>query len=584
MRERVQQRKPVAGAGALRAACALVLLSGCSFNSAKPSVRLNACSSDADCSPGSHCQGGLCAMDSTAAFAISLEVVPARAASNAQALAIPLGPFNLTDATRRSFELPRPVTMFGYLHDGKTPVGANVSLTAIDAATGTPTAAPIQASTVDPAAPDEGAFGVQLLDGVEYRVVVQPMDVSRPPHTFQLTAKDQGKIDLDYAKLKWTPAKFVIHGAPSGLSLMVRQLDKLSGEALSNSAPLSAGAVTLLSDPGIKDWKLEITAEPSQTSSDATKSNCDTTTPVFPVLTANDADLGHDAQGNATLSLPAIPEPIRYSGTVELCTSQSAQGLGRMSMTLDATAVRFADTTVPVTASYKASTTANVDVSSGALRFCTRVLPGDYVVVVTPPANLHCDIFAQRRTIATQNGADLTDEVLSFQKSAVLSGTIETTDQTPVSNASIDAVALGRDLVLAADDPSVASYNRSRQTTSNAEGAFELPVDVGSYDVVIKPPAESNFAWQVLNDVNVAARRSVFATRVQVAAPVLMQGTLKYVGGDSAAQHSLAGADVHAYTRVGEGAQARNLEIGRCVADAAAGFTLLLPPSLHKGW
>ncbi len=571
----------------LTAALLIALLgAGCSFSSAKSSLQRNACSMDADCTGQAHCKAGLCAMDSTTALGISLQVVPAHAPDSTEALAIPFGPFTLTGPAHRSFELARPVTMSGSVHDGTQPIAASLSFTPVDA-NGMPTGPAVQASTVDPAAPGEGAFSALLLDAASYHVVVQPMDTTLAPHALNVTAQAKGNIDVDYAKVGWTHTTVVVQGAPSSHTLQLRELDKATGRPLSNTIVLKNGSVVLDTDPGHQDFKLEIAAQDTQPSASAPgngKSACDATGEVFPVLTANDVDLTQDAKGNLTLTLPAIPAPIRYSGTVQLCAGKSSQGLDGMPMTLDATALRFADKAVTVTAAYNAATTVSVDKASGELRFCTQVLPGDYVVVVTPPANLPCAIFAERRLIETTTGSDYTNEVLTFQKPATLTGTISTSDDMPVVNASIDAVALGRDLALAASDPTVASYNRSKQTTSDTNGMFQLTVDVGSYDVVIKPPAESNFPWQVLHDVDIAARRSVFATRVVVDAPVVVLGTLSYIGGNSAEQRSLAGADVHAYTVVGDGDQARSIEIGHCTADDAGNIMLLVSPTLRDGW
>jgi hypothetical protein len=250
-------------------------------------------------------------------------------------------------------------------------------------------------------------------------------------------------------------------------------------------------------------------------------------------------------------------------------------------MALDAVALSFGQSDGAVRARFSATTTATFDNAKEEFRFCAKVLPGDYVVVITPPTNVQCENFAERRRIELLPGESAVETVLELRRPAVLTGTIETSNETPFSNASIEARALGRPLALAEDDPSVPSYNRSAQTTTDSEGMFRLAVDVGSYDVVFKPPADSGFAWQIAHDVDIGSRRDAFANRVTLDAPVLVRGKLKYVGATRQAQLSLAGAEVRAYTQIdGE----RSIEVGRAVADENGDVVLLVAPTLRSGW
>src|SRR5262249_2827741 len=115
---------------------------------------------------------------------------------------------------------------------------------------------------------------------------------------------------------------------------------------------------------------------------------------------------------------------------------------------------------------------------------------------------------------------------------AMLSGTIQTPDMMPMANASVDLVALGKStIMLASDDRTVPLYNRSRQITSTAAGDFAVPVDLGTYDVIVKPPVQSNFAWRILYGVEVGSRMPEFTTLITLTAPVVVSGALRYVSG-----------------------------------------------------
>jgi hypothetical protein len=154
--------------------------------------------------------------------------------------------------------------------------------------------------------------------------------------------------------------------------------------------------------------------------------------------------------------------------------------------------------------------------------------------------------------------------------------------------ATVDAIAQASDeLMRAPDDRSVANYNRSGSVATDAEGSFTLSVDRGRYDVFIKPPATSNYAWRVLYDVAIAANEAEFATEIVLSEPVAVTGKLQYIGGSSADQQSLADADVRAYVLVdvdGQGSTQRSVEVGSGNANASGNVTLLLPPTLQHSW
>jgi hypothetical protein len=255
-------------------------------------------------------------------------------------------------------------------------------------------------------------------------------------------------------------------------------------------------------------------------------------------------------------------------------------------MSLKTTVLNFGSDSQMVSASFETASQATWDDDSKSYTFCTRVLPGDYVVIVTPPANINCEIFSERRLLAPDPGMDIEDAALALRTPATLSGTIMTPDGTAMANATIDLIALGlADVTLAVNDPTVPLYNRSRQSISAANGSFKVQPDVGSYDFVVKPPTQSNFAWRVIYDVDVASRTAAFATVVNLSAPVAVTGTLHYADGSKSDQSTLASAEVHAYTVVNEGQPtARSIEIARTQADANGNITLLMSPDLQKNW
>jgi hypothetical protein len=295
--------------------------------------------------------------------------------------------------------------------------------------------------------------------------------------------------------------------------------------------------------------------------------------------------LDHDGSlGFCSLPVPNLPEPITYSGEVRTCGGKFFKD-GALPISLRATKVALGASTIPTVAQYNTTTNAVWDDAAQIHKFCTRVLPGEYTVVITPPANLDCEMFSERRVLKARDSDTLT-ETLELRDPATLSGQILTPTGAPMANAVIELVALGGNSVVLADgDRTVPLYNRSRQATSTANGMFIVPADVGSYDLIVKPPAQSNYAWRVLYDLQVGSRTAEFTTLLNVTEPVVMSGKLNYATGEAADQSSLALAEVHAYALVNtDTKQPRTVEIARGQADAQGNVTLLMPPELQKNW
>ena len=208
---------------------------------------------------------------------------------------------------------------------------------------------------------------------------------------------------------------------------------------------------------------------------------------------------------------------------------------------------------------------------------------------------MRCALFAERETIKAPD--DQTDiaggAALTLPNAAYLSGTLQTMGSAPLSGASVEAVALGRSdaVTLPPDDPSVTRYNRTSQTTTGDDGMFKLPVDLGSYDILIKPPVDSGFPWQVSNDVNVGlgARKAPLSSGpINMPSPIVVTGSLRYPGGSDDAQATLGGAEIDAYAIIDykhdNVVDKRAVAIGKATADDEGKFMLLLPPNTQSSW
>jgi hypothetical protein len=205
-------------------------------------------------------------------------------------------------------------------------------------------------------------------------------------------------------------------------------------------------------------------------------------------------------------------------------------------------------------------------------------------VVASAAGSVPCAVFAEHRLISAPQGENASGPLLELPSAAYLKGKVQTMDLSPLSHAAVDAVALGRSggILLQESDRSVTRYNRSSQSTTASDGEFSLPVDLGTYDVVIKPPSGTGFSWQVRHDVSIGRRDTEFLTVIDMLSPVTLSGTLVY----DAPNTSLEGAEIAAFAIIDDEIDdnERAIPIGRATAGRGGEFMLLLPPSIHEGW
>jgi hypothetical protein len=425
-----------------------------------------------------------------------------------------------------------------------------------------------------------------------YRVLIQPTDATIPPHSLIFTAAGGASVDVDYADFadKIETKKFLIHNAARS-AYQVRAIAESTGAPISNTFTFT-GSLTGRSNVelkfGVPDaaYRLEFTPVDRRSYSTGVAGSCgdDSAEPKLSVPSRlftpdiTSADRWY-------VELPKLHEAVEYSGVISLCSNQKLTGDLQVSLTTEALYLASGDSEA-IQGEFETAAAASWDTDVNKFRFCARVPPGSYTVKVTPGPSLNCEIFAERRLLRPDwNGEP--DE-LSLRMPATLTANVLTPERMPMPKATVDALAFASgELMRAPDDRSVTNYNRSRSVVTDSQGNFTLSVDRGRYDVFIKPPATSNYAWRVLYDVAIASSEAEFATEIVLTEPVVVTGRLLYTGGSPSDQQSLANAEVRAYTLVdaeGAGAGQRSVEIGSGSADASGVVTLLLPPSLQHSW
>ncbi len=202
-----------------------------------------------------------------------------------------------------------------------------------------------------------------------------------------------------------------------------------------------------------------------------------------------------------------------------------------------------------------------------------KLLPGDSknrvysVTVVSPAASSYASQWVAAVEVGPQGGAL---KAFVLDRRYVLKGRVETSGQKPVPGAMIEAGAIGSGESLSALPPSKAT------AFTDAQGAFELHVDPGVYNLDIRPPADLALPAFGLTAKSIQGNLDgVLFTAPEGKA---LRGRILDPSG-----RELASAQVKVYDLVPElekPLKHKAVLRGSSVSDGAGSFSLLLPPSL----
>ena len=566
-------------------------VSGCNFGSAEDAAEMNTCQVDADCST-QHCESGRCVAEVQSAVPVTLVVTPRRMPTGSQVQPIASESFELTGGAQ-NISLRMPVNVPVRVLYKDKPLSAQATFTPLD--NSNRFTSRISKVSLFGADQDGGepTINATLLDGMTYRVLIQPTESSIPPHSLIFTAGSESKLEVDYADFadKIQKKKFSVANAGREPT-QVRAIGEATGAPISNTGMLSSSLsgssnVELLFDEPDAAYRLEFTPVDKPSYSTGVAGSCGDDS-AQPKLSVPSRLITREITSTERwcVELPKLPEAVEYSGVISLCNNQKLTADLQVSFETEALYLASGDSEA-IRGEFETAAAASWDADANKFRFCARVPPGSYTVKVTPPPNLNCEMFAEKRLLRPEWSGE--PDELNLRTPATLTANVLTPERMPMAKATVDALAIASagELMRAPEDRSVSNYNRSGSVSTDLGGTFTLSVDRGRYDVFIKPPASSNYAWRVLYDVAIASSEAEFATEIVLSEPVVVTGRLQYSGGSTTDQQSLAGAEVRAYTLVdveGGGAEKRIVEIGNGTADAAGVVTLLLPPSLQHSW
>ncbi len=149
-------------------------------------------------------------------------------------------------------------------------------------------------------------------------------------------------------------------------------------------------------------------------------------------------------------------------------------------------------------------------------------------------------------------------------------GVVSTAFGEVVTSISVNATALGWEP--GPEDSLAFPFNRSNDAVSDETGQFELRLDLGAYDVFVKPPMDSNYSWVVAPSVRVGSLERTRMEDFVLEAPVPVPGRVERTEGALE-----PGGEVRAWAQTEDG---RFIEVGRARIDETGAYELLLPPHL----
>ncbi len=558
---------------------ALALVAACDFGLAAVSSVDNSCSGDADCERGV-CGAGVCVDDSAAVVAVAIEVLRSPQAMQRNAPASwAFAPVEASGAVTLDLDLPPTRDVRGLLRWDGEPVPATVRFVRrLEADVSPLTAPPVEVDTLREPADGEGAepydFSAVLVAGATYDVTVTPTtDIvmaadqssapairSLPPLYFELdvtgeSATEPQRFDVAFSSTLTFPcneeftngctlsAEVVsvqdeVPVAEPGLQ--VRAIDVATGRVVSSIAETDElGRFAIRLNDQTSRYLVRVTSSPGRDS--------------FPAVSV-DPEIAFADEGPRRILIPRL-DPVQFAGRV-LDDSLSA---------VPGATVRFLSNSVfggaelGLEGSFTASGTTD---DEGA--FGTALLPGFYAFIVTPPedADNEWGVF----TSETLVGEDVTGIDVTVPPQVGLRGAILTYRDEAVSGVPVLAGARR-----SKDD----GAHRSQETVSDRFGVFRMSVDTGQYDVLVKVPSETGFAWAIEPDVALASEGAEVTRTYLLDPPIAVAGAIR-----TSTLAPLSDAVVRAYLFLPGEEEPRALQVAETVSGPDGSYRLLISPRL----
>lgn len=563
------------------AACAAILFgaSGCSFNFADDGFVANHCASASDCGDGESCdvEHGICVSTATAPLRVGLELVPPNS-SNAAGAIFSIAPVSITDATELNITMPAPLLVYGqvrWTNHGEQNVPVQVSIVP-----GSVIPSHVPASV--PASHATGSFHPELSDttfvanvGIQgdgphqFDLIIRPTGewaAQLPPRRIHAVADNVVGGAFEVPALDYPDSLVEITGDvvdANGLplpGLIVQGVNPITGEVVSSTT------TTLDASSGYPG-RFVIRLAPEASTYVLRISSGEGSLDPLPTFSVSPDYL--IAENDVVRVRVNTTSTFVFQGVVETdFTHESVPGA----------LVQFRMVSDPGTDGTFMSAPVRTGPSG---EFSVILVDGTYEIVVTPPTDAndghnHLGISVVQNVRIAMPAAGvpaIMGQVFTLPERAELDGKVMTSDGRPMVGATIEASALGRLLEVGPET----AFNRSNQTITGADGAFALPLDLGVYDLTLKPPMDSDFPWVILTNFAVPPLvESMTDQMLMFSGPIPLQGVVRDESGEP-----LSNVEVRAFAVIdGLDGGLRSVQIGRAISESDGSYLVLLPPHL----
>jgi hypothetical protein len=382
----------------------------------------------------------------------------------------------------------------------------------------------------------------------------------------------------------------------------VDMLDPVSGHVISNLAQLAL-AEKSKTDYVATVYYLPVVGDTSdQTAQELLRlSPPDGSNPLYPAVTAPTILLSRsalglfDANSGKLDGFSALPKPVTILGQV---TALATPNPVAATVTLVATSIHGID--AGVLASFVRTVTVDADG-----QFQLDVLPGSYRVSAIPSAQLDTQTGGSADSklaevtvdwLVADSPSPQSGKVIELGNALLINGVaLDASGTTPVVTALVQAVASTSSIkvdVLHQTLGEAVVVPRAASARVGSNGDFALHADPGTFDVSVRPLAESGFSWLVVPGVAVGTTGPTSAganlmTRA-LPLPVVYRGTVTLPGAANAMATPVPGALIRAYVYTTAGLYTSQptkadavVQVAETRADTSGVFKLLIPATLN---
>lgn len=554
---------------------------GCSFASDEALTPDNSCANEASCEQGI-CRGGICIDDSGASVAVAIEVL--RSTSDTQGLTPVSWAFaaeSFSGASMRDLVLPPTRRVHGLVRWNGLRVPATLRFVPRMAEPVSPlTPVSVEVDTLREAAGEGGAepydFSTVLVAGQIYDVSVMPgsdMVVtpakdsapalrSLPPLYLQLTV-DEGDFEEPFlfdvtfsadladecttsldtgCTLEAEVLSFDGEVEVPEAGLQVRAVDKETGLVVSSIGETDEyGRFAIRISESASDYWIRVTSSVGRA--------------PFPAVSIDPEVALADDPLVERIYIPRL-RSVQFTGRVRDVNDTPVPGA----------TVRFLSTGVfggsqlGLQGTFSASATTTEDGSFGA-----ELLPGYYSVTVTPPEDVE-------NTWGILSTEVLVGEELTTAGSLIVPSQIQLYGWVATFR---DEHAAGITILARARSSADSlAMPRSKEAVTNSLGAFAMSMDLGIYDLHVKVPSQTGFAWVVDPELVMSSEDGEFLRVYELVPPIPIEGSVRTSEGDP-----VPGAPVRAYVLLRtDGATSRAVQVAETVSGEDGSYRLLISP------